>query len=348
MTQRTSLSPTDVIGAFTGSAAPIQTLPDLLGLIAQSVQADMIQLGLDLGTGYRRDCFIEQEAEMCSLADDTDPPFVVMRETRVRRRSNPSGLIAAPDWVDHRTLPVGTAGRRRAPRSGIALMRCSTRPAFKPSERRQLTQLLPHLNFALALACELERARQQEASALAALERAHCGFLQLSPAGAPLHGNRLAFELLEQARVRVGSRLRLPSPLLQERFDAALACATTPGCQSTYTVLAPGPPPVNLTLHPSTFGSASGGMRPASLTLTLRGPGYCAPLPEEAVQHFGLTPAEFRLCAALVDGVSLKTCAQDWNRSYETLRSQLKTILAKTGTHRQAELVALLDSFRTR
>jgi DNA-binding CsgD family transcriptional regulator len=88
-------------------------------------------------------------------------------------------------------------------------------------------------------------------------------------------------------------------------------------------------------------------MLPASLTLTLRGSDHSSRLPESVVQHFGLTPAEFRLCAALADGVSLKACAQNWNRSYETLRSQLKTVLAKTGTHRQAELVALLDTYRT-
>ena len=348
MTPRVPLSPAEIIGAFTGSAARIQTLPDLLGLIAQSVQADMIQLGVDLGTGYRRDCFIEQEAEICHLADHADPPFVVMRETRVRRRSSPSGLIATPEWVDHRTLPVGTPGRRSAPRSGIALLRNPARPAFKPSERRQLTQLLPHLNFAIALACELERARHQEACALAALERAHYGFLQLSPAGAPLHGNRLAYALLEQARVRVGHRLQLPSPLLQERFDAALAGAAAPGCRPASTLVLPGPPPVSLTLHPAPPDHAYSGRLPASLTLTLRGSGHSSRLPDSVAQHLGLTPAEFKLCAALVDGVSLRVCAQNWNRSYETLRSQLKTILAKTGTHGQVELVALLETFRTR
>ena len=74
-------------------------------------------------------------------------------------------------------------------------------------------------------------------------------------------------------------------------------------------------------------------------------PSFGKPMPEADGWHE--TPAEFRLCDALARGLSLKACAQQWNRSYDTLRSQLKSILAKTGTHRQPELIALLDTFRT-
>jgi len=343
------MSPIDAIGAFANGDPHTQTLPDLLGLIAHSVQADAIQLGIDLGTGYRRDYFIAPAAETRLLADQADPPFVVMRETRAqqgssRRPSCPSGLVAAPDWVDQRTLPVGTAGRRSAPRSGIALMRSPARSAFKPSERRQLAHLMPHLNCAIALAYELECARQREACALAMLEQADCGYLLLNANGEPLHGNRLAFDLLAQARIRVGHRLQLPSQILQARFDDALACAVASGCAPT--LLAPGPPPVALTLRTAAPGNLPGGAQPAPLALTLRSQRTAAHLPECVAQHFGLTPAEFKLCAALAGGASLKACAQNWNRSYDTLRSQLKTILAKTGTHRQAELVGLLDAFR--
>lgn len=346
MTRRATLSPTDVINALTQRTAGWQALPDLLGLIAQSVRVDAIQLGIDLGTGYRRDYFIEQAAATCLLSDQTDPPFVMTREMRARRHSSPAGLVAAPGWVDQHSLPVGTAGRRSAPRSGIALMRSPSRPAFKPGERRQLTLLLPHLNCAIALAYELECTRQREACALAMLEHADTGVLLLRPDGAPLHGNRLAFELLEQARIRVEQRLRLPTRALQARFDTALAGAATPDNPAA-TLLAPGPPPVVMTLHPVVPGRGSGGAHPAALTLTLRGQRASARLPDCVAQHYGLTAAEFKLCAALVDGARLKACAQNWNRSYDTLRSQLKTVLVKTGTHRQAELVALLDAFKS-
>lgn len=345
MTRRPTTPPAPAFDVAHGRMPGFQTLPDLLELIAQRMRADAIQLGIDHGTGYRRDYFIEQTADAALLSDLAAPPFVIMRETRIQRHASPAGLIATPEWVDQHPLPVGTAGRRKAPRSGIALMRSPSRPAFKPSERRQFSKLLPQLNCAIALAYELECARQREACALAMLEQANYGFLVLGLDGMPLHGNRLAFELLEQARVRVGKRLHLPTRLLQSRFDATLAHAGIPGNPGA-TLLVPGPPPVIMALRHTLPGAPSGGSLPATLTLTLQGHRAVAQLPDCVAQHFGLTPAEFKLCAALAGGASLKACAKEWNRSYDTLRSQLKTILAKTGTHRQAELIALLNAFK--
>jgi len=58
---------------------------------------------------------------------------------------------------------------------------------------------------------------------------------------------------------------------------------------------------------------------------------------------FGLTPAESRLAAALSDGSTLIEAAKALNISWETARTQLKAVFAKTNTHRQSELVALLS-----
>ncbi|HRP71611.1 MAG TPA: hypothetical protein PK743_03110, partial [Luteimonas sp.] len=55
-------------------------------------------------------------------------------------------------------------------------------------------------------------------------------------------------------------------------------------------------------------------------------------------QAFGLTPAETRLAAALVEYGSLAACRDALGKSHETLRSQLKALLAKTGSRGQPEL----------
>lgn len=65
----------------------------------------------------------------------------------------------------------------------------------------------------------------------------------------------------------------------------------------------------------------------------------CAPALEKI---FGLTAAEGRLAAELSRGVPLATIARSRNVSIATLRTQLASIFAKTGTSRQPELVALL------
>ncbi|MBT9567621.1 MAG: helix-turn-helix transcriptional regulator [Thiobacillus sp.] len=346
VTRPVSPFPIDILDLVNGSTQGRPSLPDLLGLIAQSVDADLIQVGIDIGTGYRRDCFVEQNTEIANFSDVSQPPFVVTRETRVQRSASPSGLIATPNWLDQRTLHVGSAGRRSAPRSGIALLRSPARPAFKASERRQFTLLLPHFNLSLALACELERTRTIDSHVRSALECARYGFLLLNREGTPLHGNTLAFELLDRAHIRMMPRLRLPGARLQGRFEAALAPSVAHGLQACRLVV-DAAPPVTLDLHPLPAASDRHTLNVPTFILLVRQGGSPPSLSEAVAQHFDLTPAEFRLCNALASGLSLKACAQAWNRSYETLRSQLKTILSKTGTHRQIELVALLDTFKT-
>ena len=56
----------------------------------------------------------------------------------------------------------------------------------------------------------------------------------------------------------------------------------------------------------------------------------------------GLTPAEAGLAQALAAGQSLHEYADAAHVTCETARWRLKQVLAKTDTHRQAELVRLL------
>jgi DNA-binding CsgD family transcriptional regulator len=56
-------------------------------------------------------------------------------------------------------------------------------------------------------------------------------------------------------------------------------------------------------------------------------------------ERFHLTHAEARVVVHLVQGTSLKSSAEALGIKYETVRSYLKSVFAKTGTHRQAELV---------
>lgn len=59
-------------------------------------------------------------------------------------------------------------------------------------------------------------------------------------------------------------------------------------------------------------------------------------------QLFGLTGAELAVCGLLAQGLSLKDIAAARRKTKETVRSQLKQIFSKTGTSSQAELVLSL------
>jgi DNA-binding CsgD family transcriptional regulator len=57
---------------------------------------------------------------------------------------------------------------------------------------------------------------------------------------------------------------------------------------------------------------------------------------------FGLTPAEANVAILLARGLSLADVSQVQNISPHTARAQLKSIFAKTGVSRQAELVRMI------
>ena len=69
-----------------------------------------------------------------------------------------------------------------------------------------------------------------------------------------------------------------------------------------------------------------------------------APNQQQLQRLFGLSPAEARVALAVAAGKTLKTIASDFEVSRETVRSQLKMALAKTGVKRQLDLAVLLAS----
>jgi DNA-binding CsgD family transcriptional regulator len=68
-------------------------------------------------------------------------------------------------------------------------------------------------------------------------------------------------------------------------------------------------------------------------------------LPETVLQTtFDLTAAEARLAALMASGLSLEFATDQIGIAKETGRNQLKSIFAKAGVKRQAELIAVLSS----
>jgi pimeloyl-ACP methyl ester carboxylesterase/DNA-binding CsgD family transcriptional regulator len=64
---------------------------------------------------------------------------------------------------------------------------------------------------------------------------------------------------------------------------------------------------------------------------------------EQTVQEaFGLTPAEVEIVRGITLGLPVKDIAEARGRSAETVRTQLRSILAKTETHSQSELVRVV------
>ena len=81
----------------------------------------------------------------------------------------------------------------------------------------------------------------------------------------------------------------------------------------------------------------------AAIVLMLVDPEDCAEPSDSMLQQvFGMTKAEARVANRIMCGASLQEIAEATDVSVGTVRSQTKALFAKTGTHRQSELVGLL------
>jgi DNA-binding CsgD family transcriptional regulator len=85
------------------------------------------------------------------------------------------------------------------------------------------------------------------------------------------------------------------------------------------------------------------------LVLLLRGPiRDCAPSQSRLIEMFGVTPAEAKLIAHLIHGLTLTAAAEALGVSRNTARAQLSSVFIKTGVNRQNLLVKLVsEAFAT-
>jgi DNA-binding CsgD family transcriptional regulator len=63
---------------------------------------------------------------------------------------------------------------------------------------------------------------------------------------------------------------------------------------------------------------------------------------------FDLTPAELGVAKGIASGLSVAEIARGGQRSVNTIRNQLKTVMSKTGSSRQSELVILMNQLSGR
>jgi DNA-binding NarL/FixJ family response regulator len=73
-------------------------------------------------------------------------------------------------------------------------------------------------------------------------------------------------------------------------------------------------------------------------------PEWHAPSKNTVAAFFGLSPAESRLAAALMQGKRMDEIAVESDVEITTLRTQLSSILRKVGVERQTDLVRALSA----
>jgi DNA-binding CsgD family transcriptional regulator/PAS domain-containing protein len=220
--------------------------------------------------------------------------------------------------------------------------------AFEADDKHHLDMLLPHLSRAMLLQRRLQGLTQNNRIVLDALEKLSVGMIAVDAQATVLFANPTAERLLRAGLGLTCRRgcLGTTDPtkdgelrhLIRQAGLAALGRSSEAG--GVLALPRTEGRPLSLLVCP---------LRPHALTLGASVPtalivfGDPDASPSTSTQAlielYGLTPAEARLMAALVDGERLEDYADRQQISVNTARTQSKQVFAKTGHGRQADLI---------
>jgi DNA-binding CsgD family transcriptional regulator/PAS domain-containing protein len=250
-----------------------------------------------------------------------------------------------------RILGVDTA----EPDGMLARLRFSRRRSesrFTSKDRQLLELITPHLRRAIQIYAKLNRMTSERDVYAGAVNQLSVASIILDEQGRLLNTNAVARALLDQAD---GLSLRDQRLYIEGRdINRELQCALdmiikaqqrgeTAVVRALRVPRPGGRSDLGLVVRPVPVSEWSEGQSSPCAAVFISDPD----LQESASQHilgelFELTPAEANLAMLLARGLSLAEVSAAQTISQHTARAQLKSIFAKTGVSRQAELVRLV------
>lgn len=211
------------------------------------------------------------------------------------------------------------------------------RGGYSARDKRRMESLLPHIAQAVRLHQSIVAGRDSEHALRACLDRWQCGLVVCDVDGRVQWMNQPARE-----RIAAGGLLHLRDGVLttpggkDRALRMALAGQAEARRSASYVALEHNGQRMHLALQ-WLAAPASGG---ASVLLMIGDDAPAGDIPPAALAAlFKLTDAESRLASAVVRGTTLQQYAVRRGVSVGTVRSQLKQVLAKTGSARQSDLV---------
>ena len=233
----------------------------------------------------------------------------------------------------------------------IGILRPHGAEAFDNSDKRNLGLLLPHLTRAMQFHRRLGVIGREQRIGFAAMESLAVGAMAVEADGRLVFANSAAESILRAAKgltVRHGilhaCDRRREKALHQAIGQAAVAvkdCLSSPG--GILNLERPEGRPLSLLvcpMRPESIGIDT--PRPMVMIFT-SDPDDEPRLPHKALADlWGLTAAEARLTAALLEGEYLEGYASRRGISMATVKTQLRQVFAKTDCTRQSELIRVL------
>jgi DNA-binding CsgD family transcriptional regulator len=264
--------------------------------------------------------------------------------TAVRARHEYFNYMARNDVGD----VIGTVTRASGKTTTLlSLQRPLRAPAFDGEAKRLFSLVTPHLEVAKRVQARVAEANAVRDSLAAGLDRLADAAFIVDASLTIRHLNAQAQRLLAaDARVRgTGGRLSLPGTRLQSAFQAAVRAAGGKAMRSQLLLLPAGgsmaAAEVAVCPLPETHRLASPWQQPLVLVMVSLPRHDLAAIAARMRQLYQLTKAESLVAGQLALGSSVEEIARRSGVRESTVRSQLKSIRAKTGVSRQAELVRL-------
>lgn len=217
-----------------------------------------------------------------------------------------------------------------------------------PVERdvvRRLDLLRPHLARAALMSARIAFERAQ--GAVAALEMVGIPAAVLGPRGAAIATNGLLESLnpavVQSRPTRLGFANAGADQMLAVALEAAEAGLHEGSARSIPIPATEGSVP--LVAHLLPIRASAREVFTGAAAVLLMTPVTPRALPDAAVIQglFDLTPAEARIARALGTGMTIGQIAASSGASAATVRNQVQAVFGKTGMHRQADLVGLLQ-----
>lgn len=241
----------------------------------------------------------------------------------------------------------------------VRLRICRPRQAgnFTAADCHYVETFIPHLRTAIRIFAEIDVMRSERGFYAEAMDQLTLATIVLDETERILHANRLAESILaaRDGLSRSNDTLMIAHHEDAKRFRELIAHAieaqrtSRAGLVEVMRVRRPsGQPDVSLAVRPSTSRTNLKNERLTStvavfLSTNTLDSGEEPPMSPEVIQKlFGLTPKEATLALRLAAGESLLDAARMLNMSPNTARTHLRSIFAKTGVDRQANLVRVL------
>lgn len=284
-----------------------------------------------------------QEYQKISQAD----PFVGLPEGQVVSFRDFVHHIPARfrDWLhDAKSAQVLGVDLHRPPNGAVRLRltRDDGQEDFGDAERALVTRLIPHLRIALDLHARLTTTQAESQLFSSAMAGLAVATLILDRDGRILRRNAVAMRMLDAADIVAerSGKLQPRTGSTAATINRILSSPPPSGEEILFEIAVGDGPPLHARARAVPSSEYGDG---AWLALFIADPSRPGGPSEEALrERFQLTRAEAGLALQLAQGASLADAAGVLDIAYNTARSHLRAIFAKTGTHRQVQLITLL------